>query len=547
MKPLRVLSVASEVFPLVKTGGLADVTGALPGALEPEGVAVRTLIPGYPAVTGAIAGARAVHHIPDLFDGPARVLETRAAGLDLLVLDAPHLYARPGNPYLEPEGSDWPYNASRFAALAMVAAEIGGGAIAGYVPDVVHAHDWQAGLAPAYLHYRNEARAGQNRSEARADQSRSEARADQSRSEARADQSRSEARAGQDRNEAHAGRRHRGTRSGQKQDSARPGTVMTVHNLAFPGKLPAGLLARLGLPPAAYAVDGVEFYGTISMLKAGLQFADRITTVSPTYAAEIRTAEAGMGFDGLLRARSDVLSGILNGIDTTIWDPASDKHLAARFDRATLGKRARNKVALQARMGLAADPAAPLFAVVSRLTWQKGMDLLLACLPSLLALGGQLALVGSGEPALEAAFQAQAAAAPTRIGCVIGYDEALAHAIQAGADALLVPSRFEPCGLTQMCALRYGAVPVVARVGGLADTVIDANPAAVAAGVATGVQFAPATAEMLQVALRRTVALYRQPAAWRTMQENGMAADVSWHGPARSYAALYRELVSARA
>ncbi len=493
MTPLRVLSVASEVFPLVKTGGLADVTGALPGALAAEGVAVRTLVPGYPAVTGAIEGARPVHRIADLFGGPAQVLEARAAGLDLLVLDAPHLYARPGNPYLEPEGRDWPDNALRFAALALEAAEIGGGAVAGYVPDVVHAHDWQAGLAPAYLHFRAAARSGND----------------------------------------HAG--------------ARPGTVMTVHNLAFPGKLPASLLARLGLPPAAYAIEGVEFHGTISLLKAGLQFADRITTVSPSYAAEIRTAEAGMGFDGLLRARADVLSGILNGIDTTVWNPKSDKRIAARYDRATLDKRARNKAALQARMGLARDPAAPLFAVVSRLTWQKGMDLLLACLPTLLALGGQLALLGTGEAAIEAGFQAQAKAVPRRIGCVIGYDEALAHAIQAGADALLVPSRFEPCGLTQMCALRYGAVPVVARVGGLADTVIDANPAALAAGVATGVQFAPPAAELLELALRRTVTLYRAPIAWRAMQENGMAVDVSWHGPARSYAALYRELVGAPA
>jgi starch synthase len=237
----------------------------------------------------------------------------------------------------------------------------------------------------------------------------------------------------------------------------------------------------------------------------------------------------------------------VNGIDTTIWDPAADPEIAARFDRTTLDRRMANKASLQERMGLAADPAAPLFAVISRLTGQKGMDLVLACLPALLALGGQLALVGTGEAAIEAAFRAQAATEPGRVRCVIGYDEALAHRVQAGADALLVPSHFEPCGLTQLCALRYGAVPVVARVGGLADTVIDANPAALSAGVATGVQFAPATAEMLEVALRRTVALYRAPATWRTLQENGMAADVSWRGPARLYAALYHDLVGARA
>jgi len=484
MKPLDVLSVASEIFPLVKTGGLADVIGALPGALAEEGVTVRTLVPGYPQVIDAIGHARTVHNDSDLFGERARLLAARAADLDLLVLDAPHLYARPVNPYLGPDGKDWPDNAIRFAALARVAADIGCGALRDYVPDVVHAHDWQGGLAPAYLHYRG---------------------------------------------------------------GARPATVMTVHNLAFPGKVPSELLSRLGLPPESYAIDGVEFHGTISLLKAGLRYADRITTVSPTYAAEIRTEAAGMGFDGLLRARAGALSGILNGIDTAIWDPASDPLIAAPFSRTQIAGRAANKAELQARMGLPRDAAAPLFGVVSRLTWQKGVDLLLTCLPALRATGAQLALIGAGEPGIEAAFQVEAARAPDWIGCVIGYDETLAHLMQAGADALLVPSRFEPCGLTQLCALRYGAVPVVARVGGLADTVIDANAAALGSGVATGVQFAPVSAEMLEAALRRTVGLYREPAVWRALQRNGMAADVSWRGPARQYAALYRELVASRA
>jgi starch synthase len=255
----------------------------------------------------------------------------------------------------------------------------------------------------------------------------------------------------------------------------------------------------------------------------------------------------GMGFGGLLRTRSDVLSGILNGIDTAIWNPASDPLIAAPFDRATLAKRAANKAELQARMGLPQEADVPLFGVVSRLTWQKGMDLLLTCLRVLRALGAQLALVGAGEAELETAFRTEAERAPGWIGCVIGYDEALAHLVQAGADALLVPSRFEPCGLTQLCALRYGAVPVVARVGGLADTVIDANAAALAAGVATGVQFTPVNVDMLDVAMRRAVALYRESAVWRTLQTNGMVADVSWRGPARQYAALYRGLVESRA
>jgi starch synthase len=483
MKKVRVLSVASEVFPLVKTGGLADVTGALPGALAEEGIAVRTLMPGYPAVMDEIKRPRVVHTIDDLFGGAARLLSGKAAGLDLLVIDAPHLFARAGNPYLGLDGHDWPDNAVRFAALSRVAADIGTGAVNGYAPDVIHSHDWQAGLAPAYLHFRN---------------------------------------------------------------GRRPGTVITVHNLAFAGKAPPELLGRLGLPPEAWSIEGVEFHGAISLLKAGLWFADRITTVSPTYAEEIQTEAAGMGFEGLLRTRSDVLIGILNGIDTTVWNPASDELLASRFDISTLAKRAANKAALQERMGIAQDPAVPLFGVVSRLSWQKGMDMLLDCLPALRSLGAQLVVVGTGEPVLEAAFEAAAAEAPTQTGCVIGYDEGLAHLLQAGSDALLVPSRFEPCGLTQLSALRYGAVPVVARVGGLADTVIDANQAALAGGVATGVQFTPVNNGMLELALRRTLSLYRDRDKWRAIQRNGMKADFSWRGRARQYAALYRDLIAAR-
>jgi starch synthase len=435
-------------------------------------------------VIGATNRARTVHLENDLFGGRARLLAAEVAGLDLLILDAPHLYDRPGNPYVGPDGHDWPDNAVRFAALSRVAADVGRGMLNGYKPDIVHAHDWQAGLAPAYLHY---------------------------------------------------------------GDGPRPGTVMTVHNLAFPGKAPGDLLPRLGLPPEAWSIDALEFHGAISLLKAGLRFADRITTVSPTYAEEIQTEAAGMGFDGLLHARANVVLGILNGIDTLIWNPMTDDRLAARFDRDSLTKRPGNKTALQARMGLDQNEMTPLFGVVSRLTWQKGMDLLLACLPMLRSIGAQLALVGTGEPDIESAFREAAAQAPDQIGCVIGYDEELAHLLQASADALLVPSRFEPCGLTQLSALRYGAVPVVSRVGGLADTVIDANPAALAAGVATGVQFSPITAGMLELALRRGVALYREPSTWRTLQANGMAADFSWSDPARRYAALFRDLAAARA
>ena len=483
MSTFSVLSVASEVFPFVKTGGLADVVAALPPALAREGVTVHTLVPGYPAVIDALIDATTVHRYADLHGGPARVLSSRTAGLELFVLDAPHLFGRPGNPYIGPDGKDWPDNALRFAALGLVGADLGRGAVAGYSPDVVHAHDWQAGLAPAFLHY------GEGR---------------------------------------------------------RPGTVMTVHNLSFQGQFPKTLLGAIGLPPHAFSVDGAEYYGMIGYLKAGIALADRITTVSPTYAAEIRSLEHGMGMDGLLRERANVLSGILNGIDDVTWNPATDTLLPFRFDARRRKARAANKDALQARLGLAQDPDALVFGVVSRLTWQKGMDLLIDALPLLQAHGAQLALLGSGDAKIEQGFVAAAQAYRGRVGVEIGYDESLAHLMQAGTDALLVPSRFEPCGLTQLCALRYGAIPVVARVGGLADTVIDANEMALAANTGTGVVFAPASLDALGAAIERTAALWRDRALWRRLQGRAMATDVSWARPAARFAELYRALATSR-
>jgi starch synthase len=481
---LRVLSVASEVYPLIKTGGLADVVAALPMALAREGIATRTLVPGYPGVIDGLREPETVYAFARLQGGPARLLASHTAGLDLLALDAPHLYARPGNPYLGPDGREWPDNALRFAALAECAAAVARGAVPGLAPDVVQAHDWQAGLVPALLHYGG---------------------------------------------------------------APRPGTVMTVHNLSFQGQFPRELLATIGLPPHAYAIDGVEYHGTIGYLKAGLALADRLTTVSPTYAAEIRTPEGGMGLDGLLRQRADVLTGILNGIDETVWDPAADTHLAARFDAKHLARRAANKTALQARLGLDPEPATFVLGVVSRLTLQKGMDLLLDALPMVTASGAQLAVLGSGETSLEDAFVAAASRHAGRVAAVIGYDESIAHLVQAGADALLVPSRFEPCGLTQLCALRYGAIPVVARVGGLADTVVDANEMALAAGSGTGILFAPVTRESLELAIGRAIALSRDGALWRSLQSRAMATDVGWTRPAKRYATLFRELAARRA
>jgi starch synthase len=400
------------------------------------------------------------------------------------VLDAPHLYERPDNPYLSPEGIDWPDNGLRFAALARMAANIGLGAVSTFAPDIVHAHDWQAGLTPAYLNYSHQ---------------------------------------------------------------RKPGTVMTVHNLAYQGKFPREMLDKFGLPEAAFTIHGVEYYGGIGFLKAGLRFADRITTVSPTYAREIQTDEGGMGLGGLLRERAGDLRGIVNGIDTSVWNPATDHRIAKCYDADHLQERMANKAELQERLGLEVAPDAFLLGVISRMSWQKGLDLLFENVPAILSEGMQLALLGAGDSDLQDMYRSAAQANPRQIGVVTGYDEGLAHRIQAGADALVVPSRFEPCGLTQLCALRYGAVPIVAAVGGLEDTVVDTDAAGIAGASATGFKFSPVTADSLAGALRRAGARFRDKPGWRRIQLSGMSTDVSWRARATSYADLYREIVEPQA
>ncbi len=474
---VNVLSVASEAFPLVKTGGLADVVGALPAALADGNVDMRVMIPGYPAVITALKDGEIVHRYKSLFGSKARLLAGQAAGLKLLVLDAPALFDRPGNPYLDDRGADWADNWQRFASFCRAAADIGEGALPGFVPDVVHCHDWQAGLVPAYLRF--------------------------------------------------------------GKGAAR--SLITIHNIAFQGRFEAGIFAELGLPDTAFAIDGVEYYGGVGYLKAGLQCADAITTVSPTYAEEICTPEGGMGLDGLLRARRSVLSGIVNGVDTSVWDPTTDAHLAETYSVARLGARARNKRAVEEAFGLEASDEA-LFCVVSRLAWQKGMDLLGECIDPLVAAGARLAVLGSGDPGIETMFRSAAARHPARIGIFAGYSEPLSHLLQGGADAIVIPSRFEPCGLTQFYGLRYGCVPVVARVGGLADTIIDANVAALDAGVATGVQFFPVDRSGLAGALLRAITLYDDRKTWQRLQRNGMKTDVSWARSAKRYADLYGSL-----
>ena len=476
---MRVLAVASEIYPLVKTGGLADVTGALPIALAEHGVTVRTLVPGYPAVLAALKKPKAIK-LPALLGEPARLLAAQVAGLDLLVLDALTLFDRPGGPYGDASGTDYSDNWRRFAALGQAGALIAGGAVPGWMPDLVHAHDWQAAMALAYLRY---------------------------------------------------------------TPAPPPPSVMTIHNLAFQGRFPASIFPSLALPAEAASVDGVEYYGGVGFLKAGLQAASAITTVSPTYAQEIRTAENGMGLEGLLQARAADLHGILNGIDAAVWSPKTDALIPAPYSARHLSRRRRNRRAIEQRFGLTPHPG-PLYCVVSRLTWQKGMDVLAAVLDDLVASGASLAVLGSGDAMLEGAFLAAAARHPGRIGVTIGYDEPVSHLLQGGADAILIPSRFEPCGLTQLYGLAYGCVPVVSRTGGLADTIIDANAAALAAGVATGFATGPPDPGALRHVFARVATAFASPAVWSTIQRRGMGQDNSWSRSAARYATLYRELLT---
>lgn len=481
--PIQILSVASEIYPLIKTGGLADVAGALPGALAGHGMAMRTLVPGYPSVLLRLGKAKAVRRYDALFGAPAAVLAARVGELDLLVLDAPAFFAREGGPYGDMGGHDWSDNWKRFAALSRVGADIAAEGVKGWRPDLVHAHDWQAAMTAAYMRF------------------------------------------------------------GPAPAVPR---VVTIHNLAFQGRFGADIFGQLGLPPEAWGVDGVEYYGGTGYLKAGLVSADAITTVSPTYADEIRSPVHGMGLDGLINGRADRLHGILNGVDTAIWDPATDPLIARPFSARALGGRHASRRALESCFGLDRDDA-PIFIIVSRLTWQKGMDMVMGAIDHLVGLGGKLAVLGSGDHPLEGAFLAAADRHRGRVGAQIGYDEPLSHLMQAGGDAILIPSRFEPCGLTQLYGLRYGCVPVVARVGGLADTVIDANDAAVGAGAATGVVFAPSDPLALHGAIARTIRLHANRADWQAMQKAGMRADFSWTHSAARYAGLFRALVQGAA
>ncbi|EHR70832.1 glycogen/starch synthase, ADP-glucose type [Burkholderiales bacterium JOSHI_001] len=484
---MRVLQVSAEIFPLLKTGGLADVAGALPAALLRQGVELRALLPGFPAIEAALADAVDVAPLPTPWGDAVQMRYGRLAALDGLpayVVHAPALYGRPGNPYHDAHGQPYADNHRRFALLGWAAARLAQGLDAYWAPRVVHSHDWHAALANAYIAL------------------------------------------------------------APASDRAGVGTVYTVHNLAYQGLFAPQLLGELGLPPSAFAVAGLEFHGQLSFMKAGLYYAQRITTVSPSYAREIQTPEQGFGLDGLLRDRASDTLGILNGVDEGVWNPAADAHIPVRFDAGKPGAKARCKAALQADLGLAVQDDKPLFAIVSRLAEQKGLPLLLAALPEITSRGGQLALLGSGDAALETAFREAAAALPQQVAVRIGYDEPHAHRLFAGSDVTLVPSLYEPCGLTQMYGLRYGSLPLVRRVGGLADTVVDCSLENMAEGSANGFVFDRFAVEDLGRAIRRAFALHARHGDWRAVQRRAMAQHFGWDAPAAAYAALYRQLAA---
>ncbi|NNM13814.1 MAG: glycogen synthase GlgA [Gammaproteobacteria bacterium] len=480
---MRILMAASECFPLIKTGGLADVVGALPSALKHEGADVTVLLPGFPDVLSTLENKKTLAILEIYTSNKAKLVSGNTAdGISIIALDAPEIFSFSGNPYMHEDGRDRNDNAIKFAAFSKVAAQLAAGEFTDKPFDILHAHDWQAALACAYL-------------------------------------------------------------KAMDVDSTR--SVLTIHNLAFQGVFPKETLVDLGLPKEYFHKDGLEYWGKVSYLKAGIVYSDHVTTVSPTYALEIQSDDGGMGLGGLLKSRGKQLSGILNGIDTAIWNPQSDPDIKANFSVRAISGKLKNKIALQKQLGLRALKDIPLFSVVSRLTTQKGLDVLARLVDHIVASGGQLVLLGSGDKDIENTFLAAAKKHPTEVSVQIGYDEALAHLIQAGSDAILIPSRFEPCGLTQLCAMRYGTVPVAARVGGLNDTIIDANPASLAKGVATGILFDGINEHTLSAMIDRTIDLYTDPKRWAQIRRNGLNQPVGWELSAKAYQNLYQALLHA--
>ena len=484
---MNILFASSEAHPLIKTGGLADVAGSLPRAIRNLRHDIRVIIPAYQSVLKQAGNFTLAAHLElEGVKQPVRILAGRLPGskVILYLVDSPAHFDRAGNPYTLGTGMAWPDNAERFTVFCRAIQAIALNA-AGFdwQPELVHCNDWQPGLVPPLL----------------------------------------------------------------ADTPNRPATVFTIHNLAYQGLFDWKDFQQLGLPANFWSMDALEFHNQFSFIKGGLVFADWLTTVSPTYAKEIQTPEFGYGLEGLISHRKDNLTGIVNGVDYTVWNPGRDQLIPVPFTQRSLFHKTENKRALQEHFGLPVDSDVPLLAVISRLVEQKGIDLIMDIVPELVAQRTQLVVLGSGDSTLETAIKKAVIAHPRNIGAHLGYDEALAHHIEAGADIFLMPSRFEPCGLNQIYSQRYGTVPVVRHTGGLADTVTDTTPETLEAKTATGFSFEQPTARALGAAVRRALARYREPESWQQIVCTGMKQDFSWKRSAELYLELYAGILDRRA
>jgi len=482
----KVLFVSSEVFPLIKTGGLADVSGSLPAALQHLGIDIRILMPGYPAVLNQLSNLQhlaPLNHLPVIDQAELLLGTIIDTQVKVIVVKAASLYERDGGPYADSNGEEWLDNPLRFGILAKVAALLSSAQspVNDWQPDIVHCNDWQTGLTPAYMKL-------------------------------------------------------------VEHSSAK--SVISLHNMAFQGCYSPSWLSTLALPPANFSIEGYEYHGQLSFLKAGIFYADAITTVSPRYAQEIQTAAFGFGLEGLLAKRGHEIKGILNGIETDEWNPATDQYLCQPYTVSNLSGKKQVKAALQQTLGLSNDASAPLLGVVSRLTHQKGLDLLLPCMQQLLDAGCQFALLGNGEKALEQAFVELAACNPGKVSVTIGYNEPLSHQVMAASDLFIMPSRFEPCGLNQLYGLAYGTPPVVNATGGLADSVIDTDAGSIENKTANGFVMIEASTNALLASINRALDVFcNDKKTWRKIQKNGMSKNLSWDKSALEYMALYQSLL----
>jgi starch synthase len=481
---LRVLFVSSEIFPLIKTGGLADVSGALPAALQSSGVEVKCLIPGYSAVLDKVENKTTLGTLEVFKNISCELISATIPNTqhELIIIKHAGLYERDGGPYSHPQGHDWSDNPMRFGVLSKVASLLSiYQSFWSWVPDIVHCNDWQTGLTPYYM---------------------------------------------------------------RQQGLTEAKSLLSIHNIAFQGNFEQHWLNSLELSPADFQIEGFEFYQQVSFLKAGIFYADQLSTVSPTYALEIQTEAFGFGLQGLLQVRSADITGILNGIDTEEWNPSADPYLPHAYSDKQLAGKSLVKAALQEHLHLNISPSTPLFGVVSRLTHQKGLDILIESMPELIDLGCQFAILGGGEKSFETQFLAYAEQHPNQVSVTIGYNEPLSHLVMAGVDIFIMPSRFEPCGLNQLYGLRYGTPPVVSNTGGLADSICHTNDETIKNNTATGFVIENVSKMSLLVTIKQALSIWKDQKTWKKIQKNGMRKDVGWKHSANAYIALYQKLLS---